>query len=272
MANELITHVKELGEVVQSNGNWLTNVQDSKGRIITPRNEAYARLQTIGEKDIGKSYGTRTSAGFEHAKEQFPLVRLRSQLLNKSLAEKAVAANNNGNYFSTQTTKEYEQSLEEAEEEMKKEPKDWNVFTLPSRSKMTMSNTENWNVYEAFLNDQAKPYFELNGPITIYPVDEKTVDAQDGTLLTQLWFGSLDCGSGFNGGSRSLHYDYDRARWVRKKSATGTQKIFSPEEIKVPYTQREITKNVDILQGVRDGNLPASKLEQVVAFFGKLKQ
>ena len=118
MANELITHVKELGEVVQSNGNWLTNVQDSKGRIITPRNEAYARLQTIGEKDIGKSYGTRTSAGFEHAKEQFPLVRLRSQLLNKSLAEKAVAANNNGNYFSTQTTKEYEQSLEEAEEEM----------------------------------------------------------------------------------------------------------------------------------------------------------
>ena len=271
MTNTTLGYVKGLGYVEESYGDWLTNIVESRGKIISPRDEAYARLQTQATEKIGQSYGTQTSAGFEYAKDQLPIVRLHSRLLEKAMAERAVAANKNGNYFCTPTTKEYEASLKEAEKEMKKDPKDWNVFTFPSPDSITISDKEHWNLYQAFLKDQATPYFELNGPITVHHVSKNVVDARNGTLLSYLWFGSLDSRCGFVCDDCFIDFNYE-TRWVsRKETAEGTQKI-SSEEINVAYTQKEINKYSDILQKVRTGELPNSRLEELVEFLERLKQ
>lgn len=272
MKNQLnvIANVKGLGRIVEANSDFYTELKqlkDSGAVLISPRDEAYARLHTQGKENIGKSYGTRTSGGFESAKKQLPIFRVKSRLTNPKLAKLAVEANRAGNYFHTDSTKEYEDSLKQAEKDKSKEPEKRNVIILPSRSKFTMSDKQNWEIYQAILKDQAKPYFELNGLIDVYPVDAKIVDSQDGTILTHLWFRDLDDSSGFLG-SWYL-YDDGRVRGVLRESAEGT----SPKILgSLPYTQREIKNYSRIIQGVRAGTLPASKLEKVAEFLQGLKQ
>jgi len=217
-----IAYVEGLGEVVETCNNFYSELRQldaGRARLISPRDEAYARLQTRGkeEENIGQDYGTRTSADFEYVKGEFPILRLKSRLLNQALAKKAVEANKQGNYFHTETTKEYEQSLEEAEREVEQglEPKERSVIVLPSRDRLLgITDKQNWEVLEAVLKDQAKPYFEFNGPLNIYPFDKEIVDAQNGTIETLMVFGDFCHGSGFFG---DRHFNYvDRARGVRK--------------------------------------------------------
>jgi len=40
----------------------------------------------------------------------------------------------------------------------------------------------------------------------------------------------------------------------------------------LPYTVKQVEKNSNIVTGVREGKLPASKLEEVVEFLESLKQ
>ncbi len=240
---QIIANVKGLGRIVEANTDFYTELQQLKNTgavLISPRNEAYARLHTQGKENIGKSYGTRTSGGFEYAKEQLPIFRVKSRLTNPELAKFAVEANRSGNYFNTDSTKEYENSLKQAEQDKNKEPFKRNVIILPSKSKFTMSDKQNWEIYQAILKDQAKPYFELNGPIDIYPVDEKIVNAQDGTILTHLWFRNLVNWSDFCGYHRYLDDDL-RARGVLKGSGGAT----SPKILRPPYTQRQITTELN---------------------------
>ncbi|MEK6861859.1 MAG: hypothetical protein AABY07_07885 [Nanoarchaeota archaeon] len=217
----VLADVKGLGEVVESDKYFYIALQELKSgraRLITPREEAYARLNTKGS--IGGSDGTWTTAGFEYAKEQSPILNLNSRLTDPSLAKLATEANREGNYFSTESIREYEQSLKQAEKDKNKEPAKRNTIVLPSRNEFRITDKENWEVLETVLKDQAKPYFEFNGPIVVYPVPPETIDTQEGTLLTQLWFGSLDDRSYFSGVSRNLDY----GNWVRgvRDSAEGT--------------------------------------------------
>lgn len=270
----VVADVKGLGKVVEVASDFYTELnqlRDGGATLISPRKEAYARLQTRGKKDIGKSYGTRTSAGFEYARGQLPIFRIKSRLTNPGLAKLAVEANRAGNYFHTESTKEYEESLKQAETDKSKEPEKRSVIVLPSRQNFTMSDKENWDVYKAVLKDQAKSYFGLNGPITVYPVAKDTVDAQSGTILTELWFRDLDGRSDF-GGHRGLHDD-DGARGVLRKSAEGTvQKV-------LPYTPRQISKYaakvMKVREALRKGKIDVSRLEreltEVSEFLG-LKQ
>jgi hypothetical protein len=240
---DIIADVEGLGRIVEAKSDFYTELQQLKeanARLISPRNEAYARIHTQGKENIGKSYGTRTSAGFEYAKAQLPIFRVKSRLTNLKLAKLAVEANSAGNYFHTDSTKEYRDSLEQAEKDNSKEPVKRNVIVLPSRSEFTMSDKQNWEIYQAILKDQAKPYFELNGPIEVYPLDEKIVDVQDGTILTHLWFWGLDGGSGFGGCDGGL-CDGSGARGVLRESAEGT----SPKILKLLYTQRQITAELN---------------------------
>ncbi len=182
-------------------------------------------MQTKGKENIGKSYGTWTSLGFEHIKGQLPLMRLKSRLLNSE-------ANRNGSYFNTETQREYEESSRQAEQDKNRAHSERQVIILPSRDSFEISTSEAPEVLEFALKDQAGKYIELNGvPITVYPVNKKIVDKQDGTLLTQMWFGDLDFGFDFDGDGNLS--DDSGARGV-KVSAEGTQKI-------LPYSLKELS-------------------------------
>jgi len=198
----VIAEVKGLGKVVEVYGEFYTNLKELKkggARLISPRDEAYARLQTRGKENIGQNLGTRTSAGFEYVKRQLPICRLNSRLMDPILAKLASKVNRAGNYFHTDSTKNYEESLKQAEEDKNKEPIKRKVIILPSRSSFAMSPEENWEIFESILKDQAKPYFEFTGPINVCPVEKNIVDAQDGTILTGLWFRSIGGRSGLYG-------------------------------------------------------------------------
>ena len=268
---KVIADVKDLGKVVEVAVAFdaeLKQLSQGNARLISPRDEAYARLQTRGKEKIGKSYGTWATAGFEYAKEQLPVLRLRSRLLNQRLAKKAVQENRQGRYFHTDSTEEYETSAEQAEKDKEKDPEKRKVLVLPSITKFTISDKDNWEIYQAILKDQAKPYFELNGPITIYPVGVREVDSQDGTLMTQMWFSGLGVRSGLGGG-RGLGC----VCWARGVLKTGrASRVAVGSQTKLPYTSKQLDKNSRIVQGVRTGELPASKLEQVEEFLGGLKQ
>ena len=111
MANP-IAYVKGVGQVVETRKNFydeLLEFQEAGAKLITPSQEMKARIRTAGKENIGKSYGTWTTAGFDYAKAELPLLKLNSRLLNPELARQAVEANRSNKYFSTQSTKEYEQ-------------------------------------------------------------------------------------------------------------------------------------------------------------------
>ena len=190
---------------------YLAQIRRYKANVRTPRNEIYARLRSTDPEEKRKlihyDNGTRTSAGFEYIQGKIPILRLKSRLLKSNLEKQAVKANRNNRYFCTESKKEYETSLIEATEDLDKDPKDRQVIILPSRKNFTMSDKENWEILESILKDQAKSYFYFHGPIpiTCYLVDQSTVDAKDGTLLTQMWlWNRYGTGLDFYGNDRIL--------------------------------------------------------------------
>jgi hypothetical protein len=224
-----VADVNGLGKLVEATGDFhdeLRQLKSAGAKLISPRDEAYARLQTRGKENIGYS-GTRTSAGFESTKGKYPLFRADSRLNNPSLAKLAVKwvtfpslfkvssrffikerpGVKSIDYFHTPSTREYEESAAIAGNEARKglEPQDRSVIVLPSRETFTMDDKQNWDIYQFALKDQAKPYFEFNGPITIFLYSAKTVDDLDGTLLTQLWFDELADKSDFDGNGVNLY-------------------------------------------------------------------
>lgn len=275
---KILAEVKGLGVIVEECSDFYTelvNLKKAQAHLVTPRNEAYARIKTAGKEAIGRSNGTYTTVGVEYARKQPPLLIQNSRLLDKNLAKQAVEANRNGKYFHLDTTKEYEKSLEQAEKDKSKAPSKRRAIILPSRGSFVVTPSENQKVLEFLLKDQAKKYFELNGSksITFYPVDKNTVDAQDGTLLTQMWFGSLDSRSVLDGLIWNLSYYLNRARGVQK-SGVATQKKSSKET--KPYTSRQLNKNLNILKKIRQGRVKISDLEaeveKVAEFLESLKQ
>lgn len=272
-----VANVEGLGKVVELYSNFYNQILAFKGRArwITPRDEAYARIKTQGKENIGKGYGTRTSAGFEYAKGQLPLLNLFSRLLDPELAEKAVNANASGSYFHTDSTKEYEESLKIAEQDKNKAPKEGSVIILPSRDSFNITRNENWDVLETALKDQADKYFEINreNPIYVALVDKDTVDNQPGTLLTQMWFWWLGSWSRFLGGSRDLLGDC----WARGvlESAEGTpQKTVKPK-VRI-HTNRQVDKYLRTLDRIAQGKVKISELEseveKVAEFLRELKR
>jgi len=224
--------------VIEAEGNFydcLIALQEAGAKPITPRNEAYARMQTAESARIGKDRGTWTSAGFEYANKQPVLLRAQSHLLNPELARQAVEVNRAGKYFSSKDIKFYEESMKQAEKDASKEPAKRQVLILPSRDNFSIAPKTNFEVLEFLLKDKAKKYFEFNGsnPIEMYLVDKKTVDAQNGTLMTQMWFRSLGGWSELIGDSRYL-YNGNRVRGVlRQTGEASSQRV-------LPYTQRDI--------------------------------
>ena len=113
--------------------------------------------------------GTWISAGFEYAKGRPPILRLKSRLLDPNLAKLACETNNKRKFFSTPTTKEYEESFKEAEKQKATEPTKRTVMTLPSRSILEISDVANSDITDFLFKDQVSPYFGfLDSRIRIY--------------------------------------------------------------------------------------------------------
>ncbi|MBS3091816.1 hypothetical protein J4466_00195 [Candidatus Pacearchaeota archaeon] len=106
----------------------------------------------------------------------------------------------------------------------------------------------------------------------VWAVDKDYVNKQNYPFARQLWFSRLDSRSVLNGGSRDLHSG-DRVRGVREVSAEGaSQKVSKTTETEnvKKYTPQEIEEHKKIVEGVRTGELPASKLEEVLGLFSRL--
>jgi len=90
----------------------------------------------------------------------------------------------------------------------------------------------------------------------------------DEPFARQAWF------YGLINDSKLLGYDtmLDTGGWwvrgVKLTSFAGSQSVKQD----LSYTQRELNKYSRIVQKVREGNIPASKLEEVLGFLGGLKQ
>jgi hypothetical protein len=273
-----IGNVKGVGRVVEAQGNFYDVLRafDRDGaKLITERQEAIARMKTADAEAIGRSYGTWTTAGFEYAPKQMPLMRIRSRLLNPELAKQAVEANSRGEYFSTESTREYEQSLKQAEKDKDKEPSKRTVMAMPLRDSFDITR-KNLDILEFALRnkDLAKGYFEFNGavPMKVYLIDKNTVDTQDGTILTQAWFSSLDYRSNLNGNCRDLSSDYrvrgvsvtgeaSRAEISRTSRKTGKSELYTPTDLK--EAEREIKR--------LSGMLRPEQFEHIQGLIAKLK-
>ncbi|MBS3081204.1 hypothetical protein J4221_07065 [Candidatus Pacearchaeota archaeon] len=113
---------------------------------------------------------------------------------------------------------------------------------------------------------------------------------RDKPFARKVWFVRLgdNYRSDLHCGIRVLYGDDDRVRGVRHNSGEAAnfcehsdeekragireaQKISAGEKT-VPYTRKNINSYLDIVHGVRKGNLPNSKLEELIEFLEKLKQ
>ena len=183
-------------------------MRDANARLITAEQLAYSRIHAENgrESSLSRS-GSDTLAGYASFKREMPIRVARSPLVNIKLAELAVAANRIGRYFSA-SEQVYERFARQAEQDKSKDPEKRRAVVLPDNKPFQVSSKENPDVFRHIFGRAGEDYLQFIGrnSITVYPVDVNTVNAQDGTILTQEWLGRLDDDSGVDGDDRYLDY------------------------------------------------------------------
>ncbi len=248
-----------------------------KNKLISSRDLAYARRITGEDSNLSQN-GSYTREAPLYSKDVSLLV-LDSPLQNIKLAKKAVQANREGNYFQLEDKELFKKYLNQAEKDLNKEPEKRKVLILPSDENFDISRTENFDFARELFKDQAELYlkfleeskYEINS-IRFYSVSKETVNKSENPIITEMWLCRLVSinWSDLNGYYRILYVNY-RVRGVassRSREATEPRKNFA----KLPYNQREIERYSQILENVKTGKLPNSKLEKVLTFFDRLKQ
>ena len=239
--------------------------------MITAEQLAYARTHAEqgGESSLSRS-GSYTLAGFVHLKGEMPIRVARSPLVNVRLAGLAVKANRAGNYFSD-SEQVYERFAKQAEEDKSKDPEKRRAVVLPNNKPFQVSSRANPDVFRHIFGKAGEDYLQFMGrnSITVYPVDVNTVNAQDETILTQEWLSGLDDGSNVYGDERSLNYNY-AVRGVQRTGGASSQKKSSTGAI-TQYSTKQLDRLIKVMQGVREGKLPASRLEREIKFAESLR-
>jgi len=248
-------------ELVKFEGNWHSIVKESlqnKVPIASSREIVSLRNKLPYEHDIWR-YGGWTKEQPIYAPKNQGILVMNSMLLKPELAEKVVEASRNNKYLELSKS-QYEKFLRTAEKEEKSKKEERSVLILPSRNNFEIFPKNNYGFAEnLFGKENAEKYFKEKGinSITFYTISPDYVDEQNNPITTELWFRDLDGRSGL-GGVRYLGYDDFRAFGVREVSAEGTQKILLPSK------QKEIKDYVNILEGIKDGKIPNSKVEKVI--------
>ena len=231
---------------------------------------AYARMEKDKRRSLNQN-GSYTKEGVIYFRDAKPILALNSPLLDLRLARQAVQANRDGKYFSTPDGKMYEKFAKLAEEGKSQEPEKRKAVYLPNTNcTLTTSDADFNNVLRALFKEAKDDYLTFNGQdIPLYLVDKNTVNALPGTVLTQMWFRGLDYRSEL-GGDRNL----DCGDWVRGVSkserASASEGKTQPTQVSL-YTKSQLNQAVRLVKGVRTGNIPASRLEEVTQFLGRLK-
>ena len=219
--------------------------------IMDVRTMAYMRLNK-GPKDVA-----RTCHAPIYAKDS-PIIIARVSPLIKDfkMAEQAVEANRNGNYFVTENTEVYDKYVEIAEKDKNKDPGKRRALILPSKE--TYLIKPNSEEAQALFKDTKEEYFETfckNG-INFYPVSKDFVNIQKGSLVGYLWFRLPDGDSDLDGGNRDLD-DGSRAFGVLPEtSEAGSKKIPESKLLKILKeegltTERELTKAISLYKTIK---------------------
>ena len=239
--------------------------------MITAEQLAYARTHAEqgGESSLSRS-GSYTLAGFVHLKGEMPIRVARSPLVNVRLAGLAVKANRAGNYFSD-SEQVYERFANQAEEDKSKDPEKRRAVVLPDNKPFQVSSKVNVDVFRHIFGKAGEDYLQFIGKdsITVHPVDVHNVDAQDETILTQEWLGELGNGSYVDGLDRNLNLR-GTVRGVQRTGVASSQKNASTGSI-TQYSTKQLDRLIKVMQGVREGELPASRLEREIKFAESLR-
>ena len=263
---ENLGKVKGLGEIKVCSASFdkqiisLKNAGAKFPYIISARDTAYMRLND-GLKD-----GTRTCHAPIYAKDSPIILAMVSPLIsNLKMAKKAVEANRNNEYFATKDTEIYDKYAKIAETDKNKEPEKRKAIFLPEKEKFTIE--KNSEAARTLFQDVRAQYFDefVSNGINFYPINEEIVNKQKGTTINYLWFWHPDDGSGLVGYGRVLSLVSGAFGVLKETSEAGSRS-------KLPYSSKEIKALQKIAEGVKTGELAASKLEKVIGFFGRLNK
>ncbi|MEN9626041.1 MAG: hypothetical protein RL557_369 [archaeon] len=242
--------------------------------FISVRDDSYLRLQGNYQS------GTRTCHAPICAKDSSVIVaRISPAFENLEMARQMVNAHKILQYPVFSGRKIYGQWEKIAKKEKNKRPEERTAHVLSERGDYALHKDSDDAKF--FFQDQRKRYFKekvSSDSIQVYQIDPQVVDAQKGTIVNYTWFGSVGYGSDLGFRGRGLDCDIEALGVLTPKAsavlkpAKLVRKNFSPEEMKVPYTQKEITKQLEVAREVRKGNLPNSKLEELVTFLESLTQ
>lgn len=252
----------------------LTALRQAGCRYPIPVKDLAAARMEKGKGHSLSQNGSYTREGVLYFQDTPPILALNSPLLDLRLASQAVQANREGRYFFTQDEAMYEEFARLAEQGKSLEPEERKAVYLPkSGCILTKDNADFLGILRTLFGGKTAVdnYLAFNGgDIPLFLIEHGEVRAQEGTLLTQLWFWDLDDGSGLGGDGRYLGFS-GRVRGVLKSERAIASEPQTPSA-KPLYTQSQITKLATLIQGVREGNLPASKFEQIAQFLDRLKQ
>jgi len=287
----------------------LISLYQNNAKLMSSRDYALLRILT-GDNYVYSKKGSFTKEALLSSKEVSLLV-LDSPLQNIAFARMVDQADQRGEYTQFRDKEQFNKYLNQAEKDIKKEPEKRKVLFLPSAKGFNISRTENFDFARELFKDKAEPYlkflensrYEINS-IQFYPVSKKVINKFINPILTELWFSELHSIDGFSlDGGESLGYwkteDFsyplgppDEHRFWRGNRVLGVESLRSRENsnglqhnsilevagpsrnfsgVKLNYSKKNLEKYSKILEEVKLGKLPNSKLEKVLGFFEKLK-
>lgn len=263
---KLLEQVKGLGDVYLVRASFdeqLSSLNEMGIKYpISVRDASYLRLH--GQD----TSGIRTCHAPILAKNSPVIIARISPLVEDiEMARQAVDAHRKGEYpsFSADV---YSQWNDIAEKDKSKKPENRRAIILTERRDYRIHRDSDEARF--FWRDTREKYFArfVSGDsIPSWQVNPEMIDSQAGTIVNYTWFSSPEDESdlAFRGG---YLYSDDWAFGVLKKPAkAGSQKISEG----LPYTKADILRISKIIDGVRKGDLPASKLERALQFLDKLK-
>lgn len=206
---QVLETIKGLGKIVRCYAPFDEQIRALKRKagakppyLMHTRDIAFMRLNG------GSTDETRTCLAPIHAKNSPIILAMTSSLIrNLKMAEQAVQAHKDGEYFFTETTEIYDKYAEQAEKDKNRNPKNRRAIILPEKEKFLIQpNTE---LAQILLGESQEQYFDRfaqNG-INFFPISSEVVDNQKGTLINHVWFRGTDFDSDLSGDNWFLYND-----------------------------------------------------------------
>ncbi len=235
-------------------------------KILTAESLAQGRIQN-GKRSSLSTNGSYAREGVVYVPGEGKILTRKSPaLVSLKEAERATQSHSQGKEFSI-TSKKAGEYLEKA-----KDQKDKSAILLTDTGAVPTNRFGEDERTVWLFGKQAESYgdFLQNAGITgmqSYLSDE---NSQEEPFANQLWLSSLDDRSDFVGVGRVLSF----SGRVRGVFSVGEADARSPKAKSEPltkhYTARQVDRNITIVNKIRQGDWPASKLEQVAKFLENL--